>query len=76
MECLVNILAIMLFGVNIFYYIPSDLLHITTLAILPFYILIGFLGLHLMHAVKKQRQAMPISFLLLLVSAIFIILGR
>ena len=57
-EALVNLTFLVFFGKYIFYYFPSDLWHLTSVQVLPFYLLGGFI---LNESLKKAR-ADPIYF--------------
>ncbi len=69
METLINILSVLLFSANIFYYLPGDLAHVSSVAILPVYVLIGYVGLKLIHYIERHKKRA------LLIVATFVLSG-
>lgn len=75
METLVNILSVLLFSANIFYYIPDDLAHVSSVAILPVYVLIGFVGLKLIHYIEKHTKRKLLIVATFVLSGLLFLLG-
>ena len=75
METIVNILSVLLFSANIFYYFPNDLWHVSSVAILPVYILIGFFGLKLIHYIERHHMRAYLVVTIFALAAILFQLG-
>lgn len=75
METLVNVLSVVLFSANIFYYTATDLSHVSSVVILPVYATIGFFGIKLIHLIEAQKARMFYVCHIFIASGLFFLLG-
>lgn len=73
LEILLNITAIIFFGTFIFYYIPSDLWHLSTLWVLPFYYLGGLVITHSLRRFKQDKLFFSVMSLLIATTIIYLV---
>lgn len=54
LEFILNLSHVWLFGGYIFYYLPNDLWHLTTIQVIPFYFVAALFTLNLLEATKRR----------------------
>lgn len=56
----VNLAFLIIFGSYIYYYLPGDLFHLTSLRALPFYLLAGYIAFTMYKAFERKRTQFTI----------------
>jgi hypothetical protein len=68
LEVLVNVTYLTFFGNYIFYYLPGDLWHITSLQTLPLYLVAGFISVIILEFAKRRPMRATFGSTLLAIS--------